>query len=253
MRIKNILHSSILFCFFICLSPGLLPAQKAAAQPGGMSKVFTKEGNIIYGVVQHEHANGPLTVENPCGIFIFYPHEIDSIVPQQPEIIETNGFFNLTSVGLLFGEGMNGYAPYPTLTSLFGTKWNNRYLAGLGIGFEYYERSVMPVYGQFLLRTSNTGKISPLLSARIGYSFALKRSDSNNSISDIKGGLLLNPEAGIEIRISDKSTFITSIGYAYQELSHNEPVYHWSTENENRKTVYTHINRVSLRIGFRFY
>lgn len=253
MRIKNFSHGSIQFCFFICLSLGLLPVQKAAAQPGGMSKVYTKNGNVIYGAVQNAQNNGTVLVENACGMFIFRVHEIDSIVTDTPKITDTNGFFNLSSVGLLFGEGINGYAPYPTLTTVFGTKWNNRYMAGAGIGFEYYEWGVLPVFGQFLFRTSPNSKVSPLLSAKIGYSFASKRSDNNNSISDMKGGLLLNPEAGFEIQVSQNAAFITSIGYAYQELSHVEPVYHWSAADENKKTVYTHINRVSLRVSFRFY
>jgi len=250
---KKGFYASVLLCFFIFLSLGLFPFHKATAQPGGKSKVFTSSGQVIYGRIIQDNTAGIIRVENECGLFSFKNEEIDSIKTVQSVKIEPHGFFNLSSIGLLMGEGADGFAPYPSLTTLVGYIWHEKYMSGLGLGYEYYDWGIIPVYGQFIYRTRSQAKVSPLFSARIGYGVPLKSSDSEKSISNIRGGVLLNPEAGIEIAAGDNTKFIATIGYAYQELSHNEPLYHWSSSDDARKKVYTHINRISLRIGFRFY
>jgi hypothetical protein len=250
---QNSFYASILLCFFICLSLGLFPFHKATAQHGDKSKIYTTNGHIIYGRIIQDNTTSIIRIENECGLFSFKHEEIDSIATVRPREIKSNGYFNLSSIGLLMGEGVDGFAPYPTLTTLVGYMWHEQYMSGLGLGYEYYDWAIMPVYGQFIYRTRSRAKVSPLFSARIGYGVPLKSSDSDKSITNIRGGVLLNPEIGIEIAAGEKAKFITTIGYAYQELSHHEPLYHWSSSDPAHKKVYTHINRISLRIGFRFY
>jgi len=249
---KNILF----LCFFIGFSFGLLPLQTATAQQKENTMAYLKSGSVLIGKVIESDPEKGITLQNDCGLWLIRPGELDSLV-LSPTPVNTQSpgrsFYNHTSFALLFGEGQNGKEPYTSITSVSGIQWNERLFAGAGIGFDHLEWSTFPLFAQ-LAYVLFQGPVAPFVSAKIGYAFPLEKYDNANYYGPGKsktyGGIMLSPEAGVKIRLSNRSAFLCSLGYAYQEMSYNEVQNIW--DSSYGKRVYTHINRVSLRIGFTF-
>ena len=115
---------------------GISSLKQISAQKNLTDKVFLKNGTILKGrIVQTDSAKG-VRINNECGSYLFHFKEIDSLkfnFHENPFALKTKGFYNLTSVGMLFGEGEDGYLPYPSLTSVNGYQFNNHWFTGIGM------------------------------------------------------------------------------------------------------------------------
>jgi opacity protein-like surface antigen len=122
-----------------------------------------------------------------------------------------------------------------------GYQINPYFSLGLGIGARYYSAQQALLVPIFLdIRTNFTNKpLSPYVAVGAGYSLV-----ASNDFKDV--GLLLNPSAGVSIRISDKSAMNVGLGYEVQNLRNVQlNVYHrWS------KTVQA--SAITLNVGLAF-
>jgi len=245
-------HIFLIFSFLYLISGNnLLFAQKTKADV-----VYLKNGTILYGsIIQFDSVKG-MRINNDCGSYLFHFQDIDSVKTNYKKISnsqKSKGYYNLTSVGLLFGEGGNGFQPLPSLTMVNGYQIDKHWSAGLGFGFEFYEFSVFPVFAQGTYVFKND-KISPFISLKSGYTFPIHRStDKDNGLPwKTFGGIAVNPEIGIKVDIGDKNAFICSLGYHYQKLSFEDNYYDYFYESNYYRRIYNHFNRISFRIGFLF-
>lgn len=253
------------------------------AQTGEAVAIFLKGGEARFGRITEFDNQGNVELVNECGIFKFSASEIDSIKPwnkasykgadlqntyiythtsandndsDKPYISPDKGYYNYSSLALLFGQGQNGLLPVPSLTTVNGWQINKRLFTGIGIGYEYYEWSVMPVFAdiKYMLGSDN---FIPYGSFKIGYSFPISKpsdvyDDYNNNASKYYGGIQVSPEAGFRILLSDNTSLMMSIGYHFQQLSYRQLNYYWWNNTGNESTVHTDFNRISLRVGFLF-
>lgn len=234
----------------------MLPVKEANAQRQSRDAVYLKDGSVVTGtIVQYDSLKG-VRISNDCGIWYYSFDKVESAGPMTKEwrpALKKSGYYNLSSLGLLFGEGANGIQPFTSLTMVNGWQFHQHLFTGIGLGYEFYEWGVLPVFAdvKYFFRPDN---ITPFISFRIGYSYSLthKIDLASSYIVDANtfGGLLLNPELGLSIPVGVRNAFIVGIGYQYQELSYEEPEYQWYYYQSRR--VYTHFNRISLRIGFVF-
>ncbi len=245
-----------IFYFVLVLMGGLL-SQKAAAQTFVPDTVYLQSGSAVFGKITEADSVQGITIVNSCGIEKIHPQSIERIArfaPKEKPARPPIGYFNLSSAGLLAGYGDNGFIPIPSLTTINGIYFNEKFFIGLGIGFEYYNWSTMPLFasGTYLMRPD---VFSPYVSVKLGYSFALEKySRVNYNGFDMRnfGGVLLSPEAGISIPIGEFSNILLGLGYHFQELSEEKPQY-WSSQSDAPPSrVYTNYNRISLRVGFLF-
>lgn len=243
--------------YFVLVLMGGLLLQKAAAQTFISDTVYLQSGGAVFGkIIQSDSLEG-ITIMNNCGIEKIHAQSIKRIarfVPKEKPERPPFGFFNFSSAGLLAGYGDNGFIPIPSLTSINGVQFNDKIFVGLGIGFEYYNWSAMPLFasGTYLLRPD---EFSPYVSVKVGYTFALEKYSSiNYNGYDMRnfGGVMLSPEAGISIPIGESSNLLLGLGYHFQELSEEQPQY-WSSQSDALPSrVYTNYNRIALRVGFLF-
>ena len=108
-----------------------------------------------------------------------------------------------------------------------GYRFNSLLYTGVGVGIilntEYDKLKTIPIFvelGLNLLRT----KLSPFLSARIGYSFAYTYNRDPTwptGFSSNSGGLLINPSIGLKCQVSKKSAVSLSVGYRLQYYKYN--------------------------------
>lgn len=238
-----------LLIFLMCL----LCFNDANAQSKDKDAVYLKSGTVITGkLVQNDSLDG-VKISNDCGTWFYNLQDVDSvrnISSIQSQELKKSGYFNLSSLGLLFGEGANGSQPFASLTMVNGWQFGQRVYTGIGLGYEFYEWGVMPLFAdvKYFFRQD---VVTPFISFKTGYSFPLSKSksgsDSYTQYSQTYGGVLLNPEVGLLIPVGVSSAISVTVGYQYQELSYNEIQSYW---NAYEKRVYTNYNRISLRIGF---
>jgi hypothetical protein len=162
-------------------------------------------------------------------------------------IAKDNGFYNVSTLGLLFGQGLNDWFPKPSFTTINGYRLNQKYHIGVGTGIEYFEYITIPLFGEVRYELPTTGGSRPFFSVKTGYSFALQ--NPNESGKTHKGGFLLSPEIGCRYSVNQKATIVISLGYNYQHLSYKEARNPSWSETVQESTILTHYNRISLRIG----
>ena len=164
------------------------------------------------------------------------------------------GYFNTTQIGMLMGNSLitertfiNTQQPWgyvlftsydtrtemqisPSLTMTNGYMFNEHWAAGIGVGFEIFERNLFPVFAD-IRYTLREGKVSPFFTVKAGYSFGdNKKLHYENlylhyepySVNNVDfrnyGGLMLHPEMGVKIPISGNADLLFTIAYRYQKI-----------------------------------
>jgi len=249
---------SVLPIFFLLFSIIFIPATRAFAQRKSKDAVFLKEGSVVTGsLIQYDSIKG-VRILNDCGNWFYSFAEVDSVhlfakVQRTMLKEKKSGYYNFSSVGLLLGAGTKGYQPLASLTMVNGWQFNQRIFTGIGLGYEFYDWGVLPVFAEikYLFRPD---VVTPFISLKAGYSFPLSNTYEAVNYYEMAGktygGVQLNPEVGFSMPVGERNAFVVGLGYNYQELSYQEPEYQWSYYQTKR--VYTHFNRISLRVGFIF-
>lgn len=243
--------------------------------------IFLKGGDVRFGRIVEAGENNTIRLINDCGIYNISRTEIDSIKdaqmvkareegasftngaihsqiadnPKSKITKREKGFYNLSSVALLFGQGQNGFLPIPSLSTVNGWQFNKHLYTGLGVGYEYYEWSVLPVFADVKYMLDMEG-LAPFGSIKMGYAFPLTKPYENYNgygINEYNGGFQINPEIGFSIPLSSRSSFVFSLGYHFQQLSYKEDNYYWWGADTRYETiVHTDYNRITFRAGFMF-
>jgi len=129
------------------------------------------------------------------------------------------------------------YRPYtrtalavaPSFTISNGYMFNEHWAAGAGAGFEIFDYNLFPLFAE-LRYTLWDHKISPFVVLKGGYSFAsfkAKHYDELNLnwspyyIADTElrhyGGLMVHPEIGVKMPLSENSDLLFTVAYRYQK------------------------------------
>lgn len=153
------------------------------------------------------------------------------------------------------------YYPYPiyasneqysnfTFQHFTGYNIHKAITLGLTAGLDYYRSNIItPI--SFGLRTTlmPSRRISPIANFDIGYGFIWNNDTDKNLKQDKQGGLMLNPSAGLRIKLGDDSNSLNiGVGYRIQKssLENNRPDENYF-QTENRT-----FNRLSIRLGIGF-
>ena len=118
----------------------------------------------------------------------------------------------------------------PSITMTNGYMFNEHWAAGIGAGFEILNYNSFPLFAdiRYILWDD---KISPYFSFKTGYAFSLSGTKLYDGISissypyyinnaDVKnhGGLMLHPEIGVKVPLSEKYDLLFTAAYRYQAL-----------------------------------
>lgn len=86
----------------------------------------------------------------------------------------------------------------------------DRWSMGAGTGLSFYEKMLIPVYGDIRFQIGRERKFTPYAELAIGYSFA--------PTSNTNGGSFINPSIGIQYPLKNKMKLQLAIGYELQDL-----------------------------------
>lgn len=229
------------------------------AQNKKLSTIQLHSGSEVFGkIISTDSSAKVLIVQNDCGINVLKFSDIKNILPpsgRTSTLEKSKGYYNLSSLALLFGEGRDGFIPIPSLTMVHGYQFNNNVLLGIGLGYEYYEWSVMPLFidAKYMMKREYASRF---FSMKIGYGIPLQKRYSDyysTMLENTYGGVLVAPEVGVKFPLGSKDALLVSLGYHHQQLSYEKVGYNWRLQDSYTKSrVYTYYNRISLRVAMMF-
>ena len=81
---------------------------------------------------------------------------------------------------------------------------------GAGTGLSFYEKLLIPFYGDVKYQIGRTRTITPYAEFGMGFSFALD--------NETNGGLFMNPAIGIQYPLKNRLKLQLAVGYELQKL-----------------------------------
>ena len=240
----------------------LLLAGPVFSQKVRQDMVLLKNGELVKGSILSRDPGNTVRIENACGIRMISYAEIDTIISaytRSTRFSNTKGIYNLSSLTLLFGEGEDGFVPLPSLTTTLGYRFSGRFMAGAGLGFEHYKWPVLPLFVEARYVFRNNDVLLPFVSLRTGGAVPLvSRYDGDYYYGNVSqgktyGGMMVNPETGFIVPLSEKTGISVSVGYFHQRLSYETQIFDWRFgTNSGTRRIYTYYNRINLRLGLFF-
>ena len=117
-----------------------------------------------------------------------------------------------------------------------------RFSAGAGTGISFYEKTLIPVFGDLRYQIGRIRRLTPFAEVGAGYSIAVG--------SNTNGGFYLNPSLGICYPLGERMRLQFSLGYELQEMErlkkHSDA--HFSAAFAEKLSNHS----VSVRLGLRF-
>lgn len=132
-----------------------------------------------------------------------------AFVTVKSQTISDNRLSFATTIGMGFPVGKLSSNPVAwQVTGYYNL--TDRWSVGIGTGLSFYEKTLIPVYGDIRFQIGRERKFTPYAGFATGYSFA----PSDNA----HGGYFLNPSIGIWFPLKNKLKLQLATGYELQYL-----------------------------------
>ena len=184
---------------------------------------------------------------------------------------KTKGYYNTTQISLLMGNrpsneySQNSYyyprtETFPSVTMTNGIIFDERWAAGIGVGFEIFDRNLFPVFID-IRHTLRDNNVSPFFAFKMGHAFGGFKKHYDNltlyhspyyvSNADYKrsGGFMLSPEMGVKFPLNEKTDLLFTVAYRHQKIkSKISQGFGWRQEWEYKESL----NRLSFGAAIMF-
>ena len=146
-----------------------------------------------------------------------------------------------TTIGTVLSMSTPSKTPF-TWQVLGYYNLTDRWAVGAGTGLSFYEKTLIPVFGDVKFQIGRTRKFTPYAELAMGYSFA--------PASDASGGYFANPSIGIQYPLNNGMRLQFAVGYEWQDLKrlkkHSDN--YFAKEFEEKLWHQT----ISFKLGLRF-
>ncbi len=120
-----------------------------------------------------------------------------------------NKFVFATAFGT--GVSLGGIPNTPITWQVLGYyNLTDRWAVGAGTGLSFYEKMLIPVFGDVRYQIGRERLFTPYVELAAGYSFAPARAAN--------GGLFLNPSVGVQFPLKNRLKLQLALGYELQKL-----------------------------------
>lgn len=226
-----------------------------AAQKQEVDAVYLKNGEIYRGKLQNHPDKNQIMLQTLCwNTLIFGVGDVDHIDRETVDLkssrlpVPSSGFYNRTDMGVLIGTGNNEKNAIFSTQMVNGYKINSRFYTGLGIGIEFYEQAVVPLFADMSYHFGRN-VLSPFIRGSLGYSLSVEDPPETWGVSaNNNGGYMYAAGLGTLIRLNGQNSLSLSLIYRFQSLK-SVITQDWTDEVLNLNKQY---NRIALRIGFVF-
>lgn len=244
--IQAISLKALLVGLLTCLQLAAVAQQLVSLENGSRIKGLAKI-NDEKGVVEVTTADGSLWVFDTTEVLAV---DIMEATSQSPEIrINPSGYYNITDLGLLFGNNGNFSTITVSAQTVSGYRFNKHWSVGLGLGIESFDIPLAPVFleGRYHLLE---GRFSPYATFQAGYGIPIENYLGIDGKRVNRGGYMINSMLGIRHQFSNTMGLVLSAGYRYQQ-SVSKQTYWWFNEGDSAE-IRTTYNRLVVRFGFLF-
>lgn len=132
-----------------------------------------------------------------------------AIITAKAQTGNENKFSFTTTLGT--GIPMSTPSSIPFTWQLMGYyNLTDKWSVGAGTGLSFYEKTLIPVYGDVRFQIGRERKLTPYVEFGAGYSFV--------PANDANGGFFMNPSVGIQYSLKNKIKLQLAVGYELQEL-----------------------------------
>lgn len=225
----------------------------------GQDRIELKDGTTISGSIKEYISGDYVKILTSSGSEITFKFdEIEQVkFMKLSESTPTKGFFNNTTMGLMLGNGANGYANGNfSFHFINGYMFNPHFQIGIGLGLEGIDRDLY--FPTFIDARWNfrKGSFTPFVGIQSGYSFHDKERGPTNLIppgdwgrnNQQDGGFMSGINFGIKNMVGGDLGYTVSVGYRFQQLDryYND----WQFVGVVRETSYLH--RIDFKVGLTF-
>lgn len=236
-----------------------------AEAQSGKGYVHLKNGSVLKGRYSYSDDKQKLRVESAGNLWIFDAAEVVEITGKcpskpEPEFTTDSKFIYQMELGVLAGSSENSQTAPFSFSASVNRPFQNRWMAGLGLGVEFLKETYTPVFAQAQYRLKNRGS-APYLFLRTGYMFPT--GDANpvyydvyplwmsyypfpqnlNEKLDAKGGILIHPGIGYRQMLSAHFGLSFAAGYQFHRLSYDA---------DDDYSLHINYNRLTLKLGIIF-
>ena len=122
---------------------------------------------------------------------------------------DENKFTFATTIGT--GVSLGGIPKTPIMWQVLGYyRLTDRWAVGAGTGLSFYEKMLIPVFGDVRYQIGRERLFTPYIELAAGYSFA--------PASTANGGVFINPSFGVQCRLKARLKLQLAVGYELQKL-----------------------------------
>jgi len=215
--------------------------------------LYLKNGSIVYGKLVEIKDDQYKMQTSDGSIFIYKNEEVDKFAKESPyfEGRSANGFSFSMEAGLLVGAQNTEYAAPFSFNFLGGITIETRNVLSLGSGVEFIGVPFTPLYFEYKRLIYNK-KTTPFVFIRGGGLVHVGGNDEepvdNNNYTpfNYQGGASFTFGTGISWAKPDYETYL-SFAYRYANTSYEKKEY-----NKGNITYENNLNRLEIKLGFRF-
>jgi hypothetical protein len=234
--------------------------------------VRLKNGSFIRGTIIEYIAGDHVKIQTVEGkIYEFPASEIERAdagsggvtsvrrIPKEYEI-KTEGYYNVTSIGLMFGSAMWGPQVNPGVYTVNGWQWNPHLQTGLGIGMEYFDfGGKMPITADVRFNILK-GKVTPFFGGHAGYTVATSKTGrhwdwwgeplNNRNFGGITSGLVF----GFRSYCGPHLAITMHGGYRFQKFRsiYDEQFWNGAEMITHEVESKSYLHRFNLSFGLQF-
>jgi hypothetical protein len=236
------MKKSLLFCLTITMSSFCF------AQNNYDEVVYLKNGIVIRGMIIEQVPGKSLKIQTTGGNVGDYQLDEIEKITKEPRLRNSGinplepGHVIIAEVAYRFRGGIHG-SQFVKLNLINSYRFSSGFSLGLGTGFKYswHGRFIdIPFFADFRGQLNNK-KTSPYWAFDVGYVF-----DASNKM--VGQGLLLNPSAGVSMRLSDKTLVNVGLGYERQGAT----VHYTFFDMAGSTTRHYIYHSFTLNLGFTF-
>lgn len=173
--------------------------------------------------------------------------------------INTKGYYNITSVALMFGSReWGGMALHAGIYTVNGWQWNERWMTGLGLGMEYMEQGGKYPITADLRYNILKGKVTPYAGLSVGYTAASRGRSvdwwGGPTVLRNYGGITAGGSFGIRAYSGPHVALTANFGYRFQKLKvkYNETFWNGFETVNHEVMSKSYLNRFVLGFGLLF-
>jgi hypothetical protein len=230
----------------------VLSVPDLAAQKQEVDAVYLKNGEIYRGTIEDQDDEDLIMLQTLCwNTMVFHAGDVDHVsreMVNEQRHVPSNGYFNRTDMGVLIASGNNEKNAIFSVQMVNGYQFSSRFYPGFGIGIEFYEQAVLPLFADISYHFGSH-LLSPFVRGSIGYAMPIEDPPEAWGVrTKNRGGQMVAAGLGSFIRLNGHNSLSLSLEYHFQSLK-SVTTQDWSDETLNLDKRY---NRIAFRIGFVF-